>query len=91
MNGIRLGAMILVLAVSTAAAQRRPAPSPAAPQPMISSEHLGQLKYRYIGPEGNRISTVAGVIGNPNIYYAGAASGGMFKTTDGGDRLVVED
>ena len=84
MNGIRLGAMILVSAVSTAAAQRRPAPSPAAPQPMIPSEHLGQLKYRYIGPEGNRISTVAGVIGNPNIYYAGAASGGMFKTTDGG-------
>ena len=43
------------------------------------------LKYRYIGPEGNRISTAAGIPGDPNIYYAGAASGGIFKTTDGGN------
>ncbi|MGE5732983.1 MAG: WD40/YVTN/BNR-like repeat-containing protein, partial [Gemmatimonas sp.] len=43
-----------------------------------------RLKYRYIGPEGNRISTVTGVIGNPSVIYAGAASGGIFKSTDGG-------
>ncbi len=43
-----------------------------------------QLKFRYIGPAGNRTSAVAGVIGNPLIYYAGAASGGVFKTIDGG-------
>jgi photosystem II stability/assembly factor-like uncharacterized protein len=43
-----------------------------------------QLKYRYIGPIGNRISAVAGVPGNPNIIYAGAASGGIFKSIDGG-------
>jgi photosystem II stability/assembly factor-like uncharacterized protein len=43
-----------------------------------------RLKFRYIGPEGNRISTVTGVIGNPNVIYAGAASGGVFKSTDGG-------
>src|ERR1051326_6297004 len=42
------------------------------------------FKFRYIGPEGNRISTVAGVIANPDITYAGAASGGIFKSTDGG-------
>src|SRR6266404_3516419 len=50
----------------------------------ISSETLGALRYRYIGPVGNRVSAVAGVIGQPNVYYAGAASGGIFKTTDGG-------
>ena len=43
-----------------------------------------QLKWRYIGPVGNRVIAVAGVPGNPNVYYAGAASGGIFKTTDGG-------
>jgi photosystem II stability/assembly factor-like uncharacterized protein len=43
-----------------------------------------RLKFRYIGPEGNRISTVTGVVGNPNVIYAGAASGGVFKSTDGG-------
>jgi photosystem II stability/assembly factor-like uncharacterized protein len=45
---------------------------------------LGALKYRYIGPVGNRVTSVVSVPGQPNIYYAGAASGGIFKTTDGG-------
>ena len=43
-----------------------------------------QLHWRFIGPEGNRFSAVAGVPGDPNVYYAGAASGGIYKTTDGG-------
>ena len=42
------------------------------------------LKFRYIGPVGNRIIAVVGIPGDPNVYYAGAASGGIFKTTDGG-------
>ena len=45
---------------------------------------LGAMRYRYIGPMGNRVTAVAGVPGQPNIYYAGAASGGIFKTIDGG-------
>lgn len=45
---------------------------------------FGQLRFRYIGPVGNRTIAVAGVPGDPNIYYVGAASGGIFKTTDGG-------
>ncbi len=45
---------------------------------------FAQLEYRHIGPVGNRVSAVVGVPGDPNIYYFGAASGGVFKTTDGG-------
>ena len=45
---------------------------------------LGSLRYRYIGPTGNRVTTVAGIAGDPNVYYVGAASGGIWKTTDGG-------
>jgi photosystem II stability/assembly factor-like uncharacterized protein len=45
---------------------------------------FGQLKYRHIGPVGNRVSAVVGVPGDPNMYYFGSASGGAFKTTDGG-------
>jgi photosystem II stability/assembly factor-like uncharacterized protein len=45
---------------------------------------LGSLRYRYIGPTGNRVTTVAGIPGDPNVYYVGAASGGIWKTTDGG-------
>src|SRR5574338_562469 len=43
-----------------------------------------RLRYRYIGPEGNRVTSVAGVPGDSNTYYAGAASGGLWKSTDGG-------
>src|SRR5437762_10161774 len=43
-----------------------------------------RLKYRYIGPEGNRVTSVTGVPGDPNTYYAGAASGGLWKSSDGG-------
>ena len=45
---------------------------------------FAQLEYRHIGPVGNRVSAVVGVPGDPNIYYFGSASGGAFKTTDGG-------
>src|SRR5215469_14454016 len=54
--------------------------------PQINPETYSQLRFRYIGPVGNRTDSVAGVPGNPWIYYVGAASGGIFKTTDGGIR-----
>src|SRR5437660_9991548 len=53
-------------------------------QTPMNPDVYGQLKYRYIGPEGNRATSVAGVPGKPNIWYVGAASGGIFKRTDGG-------
>src|SRR5437773_7003361 len=47
------------------------------------------LSFRFVGPiVGNRVASVAGVPGDPYIYYAGAASGGIWKTTDGGIRWV---
>jgi photosystem II stability/assembly factor-like uncharacterized protein len=50
----------------------------------LAPDAYRQLKYRYIGPVGNRATSVVGIAGNPWIYYVGAASGGIFKTTDGG-------
>jgi len=32
------------------------------------------------------VASIAGVPGDPSTYYAGAASGGVWKTTDGGNR-----
>ncbi|MGH9542531.1 MAG: hypothetical protein ACRD2H_11690 [Terriglobales bacterium] len=47
---------------------------------------LGALTWRNLGPAvaGGRVAAVAGVPGNPLVYYAGAAGGGVWKTTDGG-------
>ncbi len=42
------------------------------------------LEWRHIGPEGNRFSAAAGISGDAHTYYVGAASGGIYKTTDGG-------
>lgn len=48
-----------------------------------------QFRFRFIGPTvGNRVASVAGVPGDPNVYYAGAASGGVWKTMDGGGRWL---
>jgi photosystem II stability/assembly factor-like uncharacterized protein len=46
-----------------------------------------QFRFRFVGPKvGNRIASVAGIPGDPSTYYAGAASGGVWKSTDGGNR-----
>ena len=49
-------------------------------QQKVASEILKQLPFRYIGPEGNRFSSVVGVPGDSNVAYTGSASGGIFKT-----------
>ena len=63
---------LLAISVSTPNAQE------------ANKDILGALHYRHIGPTGNRLTSVVGIPGQPNIYYVGAASGGVWKTIDGG-------
>ena len=43
------------------------------------------MKWRSIGPyRGGRVTTVAGVPGNPLVYYMGTTGGGVWKTKDAG-------
>ncbi|MDQ6780012.1 MAG: hypothetical protein M3Z37_02505, partial [Candidatus Eremiobacteraeota bacterium] len=51
-----------------------------------ASYDLRGLKYREIGPaiSGGRTPAVAGSDADPNLYYAGGADGGVFKSEDGG-------
>jgi photosystem II stability/assembly factor-like uncharacterized protein len=43
------------------------------------------MKYRLVGPSrGGRVTTVTGVPSQPRTFYMGVASGGVFRTTDGG-------
>ena len=54
---------------------------------------LKLLQYRQIGPfRGGRVSSVAGVTSQPNVYYFGATGGGVWKTINGGkDWIPVSD
>jgi photosystem II stability/assembly factor-like uncharacterized protein len=56
-------------------------------EPAASAVHDSDFKFRFVGPKvGNRIAAIAGVAGDPSVYYAGAASGGVWKSEDGGNR-----
>ncbi|MFN8583367.1 MAG: hypothetical protein U0163_20620 [Gemmatimonadaceae bacterium] len=79
-------AIALTLMAPALSAQRsRPAATPAATvQALLDSNTVAQLKWRYVGPEGNRVTSIAGVPGDRTTYYAGAASGGLWKSSDGG-------
>src|SRR5499426_3087722 len=47
------------------------------------------LRYRLVGPaRGGRVTTVTGVPSQPKTFYMGVASGGLFRTTDGGATWV---
>ena len=87
---LRLAAVMLfaglaIGAAPEAAKKPKSAPgAPAAPAAPTAPDLYAGLQYRFIGPPGNRVAAVVGVPGDPNIAYAGASSGGVWKTTDGG-------
>ncbi|HWI88203.1 MAG TPA: glycosyl hydrolase [Sphingomicrobium sp.] len=72
-----LACTALIPAHSSAAVKAPPAAGRVKP--------LEGLKYRLVGPfRGGRATGVTGVPGDPDTFYFGAASGGLWKTTDGG-------
>src|SRR5215468_5178531 len=51
----------------------------------IPQSLYSEMKWRMIGPfRAGKVNGVAGVAGNPAIYYIGADGGGVWKTMDGG-------
>jgi photosystem II stability/assembly factor-like uncharacterized protein len=72
----------LAAALFASAAIPLAAQTPAANRP--TADQWRTLHWRNIGPEGNRFATAAGVVGDPLTYFVGSASGGVWKTTDGG-------
>ncbi len=53
-----------------------------------TEEIIDQLPVRSIGPAGmsGRVTSIDAVLADPDIIYAGTASGGLWKSTDGGIR-----
>ncbi len=67
-------------------AKPTPKPAPAPYMASVDSTLFRGLKYRLVGHSvGGRATTVMGVPSQPRTFYMGVASGGVFKTTDGGE------
>src|SRR5918994_320053 len=76
----RLPLIVILLLASTAVAQN----GGTAKSPF--EEAFARLEYRSIGPAimGGRIADVEGIPGDANVVYVASASGGLWKTTNGG-------
>ena len=83
-----LFSLLLLLAgltnAGSLAASAAPARPAAAADPLEQSRLAG-LAWRNIGPyRGGRVTAVAGVIGQRNVYYFGGTGGGIWKSVDSG-------
>ncbi len=81
---------LLLLAGAWPAGAAKPA-SPTKPEKagkvagLSDPKEIAGLKYRLAGPFwGGRATRATGVPGDPRIYYVAAASGGIWKSADGG-------
>lgn len=88
-------ALVSLLAAACSLAQdpeKSPPQAPAAApaKPTFDATLLHGLRARSIGPAAmsGRIGAVASVPGDPTTIWVGAASGGVWKSTDGGERFT---
>jgi hypothetical protein len=74
-----------IVLIFAAVAASAPAAHPAPPPQADSTKPLSfePLRWRHIGPPGNRAIAVAGEPGNPLVMYVGAASGGLWRSVNG--------
>ena len=86
--------------LASSADEPKPSPVPIAPHPSPSPSFtpspkptdtpgpaFGNMQWREIGPAlpGGRVAGVAGSASDANLYYLGAAGGGVWKSADGGE------
>src|SRR6185312_7552660 len=81
LRGLRGAALVLLAAAVTAAPPARAQGGGAASQ---TAAGLAQMRWRFVGPYGNRAAAAVGVPGDPAVMYVGGASGGVWKTENGG-------
>ncbi len=80
-------ALLAVVVTVPVAGQGRKRVTPSSSLPAPAADSLNNLKFRNLGPSvgGGRVTATVGVPGDRNVYYVGAAAGGVWKTSDGGD------
>jgi photosystem II stability/assembly factor-like uncharacterized protein len=81
-----VGLLLPILAAAQATGRRSAPRSTTTPAAAPDTSVLAGLEWRSIGPTnmGGRVADVEGVPGNADVVYVGSASGGIWKTTNGG-------
>jgi photosystem II stability/assembly factor-like uncharacterized protein len=77
----------IVLVIAAVATLGTPAPTTAQSarrEVAIATDDLHGFDWRFVGPQGNRVSAVVCDRHDPNVYFAGACAGGVWKSDDGG-------
>ena len=77
-------ALLAVFAVAASNAQPQRGRGQGSGRANGGPDGLGALHFRPVGPEGNRVASIAGVPGDRMTVYIGAADGGIWKTSDAG-------
>jgi photosystem II stability/assembly factor-like uncharacterized protein len=76
--------LLIAISAGLIAYPRAQQPS-SSPTSGVNPAFFKGLAYRLVGPSrGGRVTTVTGVPSQPRTFYMGVASGGLFRTTDGG-------
>ena len=72
---------LLLLVAFTAPLSFAPVATAQGPTP----DEIKSLSWRLVGPfRGGRVTSVAGIAGDPKTYYMGTPGGGVWKTNNGG-------
>src|SRR5437899_5075444 len=75
---LRLALVLATVAPNPGHAQRQGANAPPPPPP-------DPIRFQMMGPaSGGRVSAITGVPGDLRVWYLGAASGGVWKSSDSG-------
>lgn len=84
--GLTLLSLASLPGAMSAASRAGSARPPVPPAPGFDADLLAGLAPRSIGPAGmsGRVAAIAAVESNPDIVYVGAATGGVWKSLDGG-------
>src|SRR5262245_6484736 len=89
---VLLAAPMVLLSQTRPPARPASVPPAVAKMPLMASVDtalLRGMRYRLVGPSrGGRVTTIMGVPSQPRTFYMGVASGGLFRTTDGGENWL---
>src|SRR5258708_10382802 len=83
---LALSLLVLSSLLFSQAKKKTEAPkAPTAEAKRLDENLFNAMRWRQVGPlRGGRAVAVTGVPGEPNVFYFGAASGGVWKSTDTG-------